>query len=141
MREIKFRSWDTANESMDYLDRISLHHDIYRGITGYSGTNSDFFGDGSGKSHEWSHDIKEDGQWILMQYTGLKDKNDKEIYEGDIIKNYSKSFGAEFVIKEVKFTEFLMNYGYDHYEMGEIAEEIYEVIGNIYENPELLIKS
>lgn len=71
-----------------------------------------------------------------MQSTGLKDINDNEIYEGDIIKNsydeiYTvKWFDAAFYLEE-KY-----NGGFDYHELH--LEDNKKVIGNIYENPELL---
>lgn len=71
----------------------------------------------------------------IMQFTGLKDKNEKEIYEGDIIMsaiNY-KSFGNEVV-------EWDDSGGYTFFSDGEygINPKICKIVGNIYENPELL---
>ena len=63
---------------------------------------------------------------VLMQYIGLKDKNGKEIYEGDIVKNRD---GQIYEI-EFKFNSFNGKYMVDFWEL--------EVIGNIWENPELL---
>lgn len=60
-----------------------------------------------------------------MQYTGLKDKNGSVIYEGDIVR--SKEFG----IKEVYWDN-----DFSCWRIGRGCEQ--EVIGNIYENPELL---
>lgn len=71
-----------------------------------------------------------------MQSTGLKDKNGTEIYEGDIVKNIYdeiyvvKWFDAGFHLEE-KY-----NGGFDYFELH--FGDNKEVIGNIYENPELL---
>lgn len=76
---------------------------------------------------------------ILMQYTGLKDKNGKEIYEGDIIEfEYHNGGGFSRVKEPVTFyngqfsvwQESINNYN-----------ENCEIIGNIFENPELVQKS
>ena len=83
-------------------------------------------------------------QFELLQYTGLKDKNGKEIYEGDIIK-YKFPYDRRLKhISPVKFLETEASFGIkDRYE-NEIplyriaANNYFEVIGNIYENEELL---
>jgi uncharacterized phage protein (TIGR01671 family) len=117
-REIKFRAWDKMEE-MVYID------DFY------------WF------EEEGVHDSNGEGHYChyeLMQYTGLKDKNGKEIYEGDIIGNtkYSEMYPKQIVFyngsfgfwdKEDSIPEFFMLYRY-------LSSR--EVIGNIYENPELL---
>src|SRR5690606_22780185 len=89
---------------------------------------------------------EEQDRFIIQQYTGLKDKNDKEIYEGDILL-------GRFILDEVEDHIFLsltedeketqsivfvvddIFYPYTN----QIPEDL-EVIGNIYENPELLSK-
>ena len=78
---------------------------------------------------------------VLMQYTGLKDRNGKEIYEGDIIRIlYVDEFKDKERVGAVEWdneewgwviTNYDFRYGYAHSD---------EVIGNIYENPELLEK-
>ncbi|MDV7743636.1 YopX family protein [Enterococcus mundtii] len=79
----------------------------------------------------------------LMQSTGLKDKNDVEIFERDIIKNSNRSTGyVIYLQQEAGFVVVLKksDYRLGHRNTGESYAEAtnHEVIGNIYENPELL---
>ena len=85
----------------------------------------------------------------LMQSTGLKDKNGKEIFEGDIVKRYRSPFFKakweyliETVIKEkaslLLGREFGKNFGTIPFNSPFAKSDLLEVIGNIYENPELL---
>ena len=84
---------------------------------------------------EWTHKEKHSSQdLIFLQFTGLKDKNDKEIYEGDILQwsdltNIKNRW-------EVKFT----NSGWNPFidDMTTDKPFRYEIIGNIYENQKLL---
>ena len=73
-----------------------------------------------------------------MQYTGLKDRNDVEIYEGDIILWYSGQLKHIPVHSEVEWDETEARFSF-----GCKADSTYmlyntEIIGNVYENPELL---
>jgi uncharacterized phage protein (TIGR01671 family) len=84
---------------------------------------------------------------ILLQFTGLKDKNGKEIYEGDIIEYDRKLFEVKWGEHTTNGTEYsgylgwyrnpISNYSFDVENLGVDGSE-YEVIGNIYETPELL---
>lgn len=76
-------------------------------------------------------------RYKLMQFTGLKDKNGIEIYEGDIvvIYNYNKYSKKEY-IKTPREVKMLFSNVFCGFNLGKTAK--YEVIGNIYENPDLL---
>ena len=97
--------------------------------------NGDFVGDGDGF---YKNDFD------LMQSTGLTDKNSKEIYEGDILTDgsikYLVKFDEErawFIMKPILCEKTLLT---DYEELGKRYMHYYEIIGNIYENKELLGK-
>ena len=124
MREIKFRAWLKEEKIIGEVLGIDiLHKEIF-----FSNEDVDCYG------HTDFKDIE------LMQYTGLKDKNNKEIYEGDIVKlranhgigviKYYDEWGA-FVVEYIKPRP-LAVLGMNYY------KEDIEVLGNIYENPKLL---
>ena len=83
--------------------------------------------------------------FILMQSTGLKDKNGKEIYEGDIVKYEA---GCNTVTEEVAYDKNFAGFGvrdadtdiiFTFLQLADVVDLIsLEVVGNIYENPELL---
>lgn len=98
------------------------------------------------KEYEYGcYDVEPSPDYIFEQYTGLKDKNGKEIYEGDILLGYYEDFGMPASNKkhyEVKWVE--RSTGYEPFIDYDIECERFfsietcEVIGNIHENPELL---
>lgn len=124
MREIKFRAWDKRREEMiPWVTAVDLWH---RTVTG-------FLGDGTGLADEFGMEDLE-----LMQYTGLKDKNGKEIYELDVI---SVDWGiADAYLKDNKYDKpFVVEwryYAYPPFDRYLPTPDCIEVIGNIWENPE-----
>lgn len=126
-REIKFRAWDKEYKKMMEWGK-QLKGLTQNGIKTVMSYNSD---DG------WSdcYNLKDID---LMQYTGLKDKNGKEIYEGDIVEyddyNGNICWNEETAMFELNYDVNIVT-DFDHIYPKEVG-----VIGNIYENPELLEK-
>lgn len=84
--------------------------------------------------------INHQERYKVRQYTGLKDKNGVEIYEGDVIKGWrNKIYAVAFVEKRGGYYPFAQGDGCGccDYEV-EYDPDDCEVIGNIYENPELM---
>lgn len=88
----------------------------------------------------WSQKAMEAAGIVLMQFTGLKDKNGVEIYEGDILND---KWGCLFVVRFGEYEDDRQrhlgwNLGHDHALPDSVAIGESVVIGNIYENPELV---
>ena len=123
MREIKFRVWDKESKY------FCVNPEDY---------NMDYFMYMDGELY-WDGYPVDKGRYEIMQFTGLKDKNGKEIYEGDILKipHYTK-YRLSYVNDLSYQGLFLIR----HNQGGEFWNDIsnknqVEVIGNIYENPDL----
>lgn len=128
MREVKFRLYSKEEKEMFYPEHIEKI-DFYNKFARVEGKG--FYG---------YFDFSED-ESVLMEYTGLKDKNGKEIYEGDIIihKNPKPFRDLIYEIVFLKGGFAIKNNDYIK-DLSEFLKESSkaEVIGNKYKNPELL---
>jgi uncharacterized phage protein (TIGR01671 family) len=128
MREIKFRAWYKSVERMQYFQGIKW-------MLSYNGEEKLIIGDDFHDDYYDSEIVPEDFE--LMQYTGLKDKNNKEIYEGDII-NQTTATGTDGHIEQVIFLLGIFGTQSKGRGFNNLNNWTNEVIGNIYENPELV---
>lgn len=132
MRQIKFRVWDKSEntfwndplkdmgENEYYNDEVSMWSVAYEAEKGDDST------------FEW------------QQYTGLKDKNGKEIYEGDIVTIHDRYYVIRYGEYDIENYYIVEGFFPDPFEFDYLTlkniHEISEVVGNIYENSELLSK-
>lgn len=133
MREIKFRVW--AHE----------HKLMSKTITPFQKFpfNIDIIFIQKKKSQPLGSFVMDINSYEVMQYTGLKDKNGKEIYEGDILTSgtgkYARAFEVawedDHLAMDRMDDEYSIGCGFN---IGKSDTKYVEVIGNIYENPELL---
>lgn len=137
MRDIKFRAWDKIFKKMLKIGLVDLDD-----MTVYNAKSVDFRCSYQRKTKYSENESFEDVErLVFMQYTGIKDKNEKEIFEGDIFVRNNHKF--EVVWDSTRFI------GLDNDRSGKgyccYVDSCYkdgsssiEVIGNVYENPELL---
>lgn len=130
MREIKFRVWDKLTQKYwnienwhfedEYLDLIEF---------GVSIADPDI-------ERIW----RKLNEVELMQYTGLKDNNGREVYEGDVLDIGLQNQDGKPVVAPVSYEKYIAGYVLDNGGNGiwQRLDKDCEVIGNIYENPELL---
>ncbi|WP_445622591.1 YopX family protein [Lacticaseibacillus paracasei] len=126
-REIKFRAYSSHNHKMYPVSNIEWDIDGRIWVTADDGKN------GIELIDEEAH---------LMPYTGLRDKNGREIYENDVLQCTSYTYGNGETGKTsllVKYHEMSAGFIAGPYMLGKLMDiRKCEVIGNIFENPELL---
>ena len=124
MKDLKFRAWDKKKNDWFDDDDGELYVELNGKIN---------FG--------WNGEVMDDytDRIILMQYTGLKDKKSVEIYESDVL--FHPLQGRRKVY--YPYSDRVASYGLRDIDNGfgstlQDSHAVWEVIGNIYENPELL---
>ena len=145
MREIKFRAWDEKEKC--WVVGFAIHQNgMFSDWAGCKEVNGKCYADANWEQLKNIPHIK------IMQYTGLKDKNGKEIYEGDILLcTGKKGYWPE---RETVYKKSVIEWWQSHCNLGyrlrdgrgktlmvkpsSLRTMQVEVIGNIYENPELL---
>lgn len=153
MREIKFRMWDKETEAMYLQEQFAI---AGNGLIVFAFDDTRLEKNTNGFSG-YEHVRRKNSEKVeLMQFTGLFDRNGKEVYEGDVVKilytDWISCSGCHESPKEhmnaiakVKVVIWSVNGFYVSREVGGYAESMIpgrygfiEVIGNIYQNPELL---
>ena len=125
MREIKFRAWDKKHKRWANADDML-------NLVPIAATRSD----------SSIVSLKENDEWVPSQYTGLNDKNGNDIYEGDVVEFCEPQFEDNILRCVVEFQEGYFSAkrpvrgSFKWYPLS-MLEEL-EVLGNIYENPELM---
>jgi uncharacterized phage protein (TIGR01671 family) len=120
MREIKFRAWDTVMKK--YMRPWPEGFSLFGEVTCFDLLGQQF-------AEQKRNTLLSFNDLIIEQYTGLKDKNGREIYEGDIVIaswHWKSPHAIELPDDYYAFTEYA------------IDDEM-TIIGNIHENPELLV--
>ena len=126
-REIKFRAWHKDLKKMFKIGQITLE----KGTWNFEPNDRDFIG----------MSIPYQPSFVLMQYTGLHDKNGKEIYEGDIVQGLfadqeELEIKGQVIYSNGQASYIIIASNNDEWELGYLDN--LEVISNIYDNPELL---
>jgi uncharacterized phage protein (TIGR01671 family) len=139
MREFKFRAWDEQNKIM--------HYDFQFIKSGNEGNDWIIFTSDKQFLSDSHHPFQNpyfQQQFKIMEWTGTKDKNDKYIYEGDVI-SIDEHWSGDYRIPKRNYIVELHSpeysckaIGVNEWEELDWNNKYIEVVGNIFENPELL---
>jgi len=128
-RKLKFRIWSKITRSFDdsFKDYGSEHC-------------AEIYGDFRSNFFEALDDVLENEDYVIQQWTGLTDKNDKEIYEGDIIHRYFSDDNQYTYLVDYNQEDcvYVLKKGNEESFMFYVPVKTFEVIGTFFENPELL---
>ncbi|HMG16750.1 MAG TPA: YopX family protein [Saprospiraceae bacterium] len=123
-REIKFRVWNGSNMELNvmvgFLGAFYVQGIDEKDSASMSPFNTKYF-----------------SETPVMQFTGMNDKNENEIYEGDIVRFLSWRDALQRMEEKKMVVEFARGFFIPLVSFGDNCKD-YEVIGNIYENPELI---
>ncbi|EBF5150467.1 hypothetical protein FH008_04675 [Listeria monocytogenes] len=124
MREIEFRAWDKEVKEMDYNPSVI---EIWQN-----------------KPINEQFRLESEEKLVWMQYTGLKDKNGKKIFEGDIVRNINGEYSYIGIVNKDRYTFYIKGVApKDNYDFADVSDTVTGkssliVIGNIHENLDLL---
>ncbi|MGN4782531.1 YopX family protein [Bacillus cereus] len=125
MREIKVRAFDKVAEKMYDVGYIDFANEVVQVAMNKGGICYGTY-------------VRRLKDVVLLQYTGLKDKNGKEIYEGDILEFSGNVVALGIVKYNENFATFQACNGNSGWLFGNESGTSIEISGNIYENPELV---
>ncbi|WP_373757682.1 YopX family protein [Jeotgalibaca porci] len=129
MREIKFRVWCKQYEEFIQFNKMGFLED-----------GSLWYVQGVDENEEEINPpyFENQNDWELMQYTDLKDTNGVEIYDGDVIRFILGDYNIREYVEEVVYSDGAFWCGNWLLFDAKMNDDDLEVLGNIYENPELL---
>lgn len=148
MRKIKFRAWDKDTDKMVYSAQVyprsmyKFEFDLFNEFDFKLMKMIDRYNVTDDEGNDTYQEVFEAIEANIMQYTGMKDVNGKEIYEGDIVKiKFMSMFEDKHFIGVVKFYDGSFSVDNEKLQKAHFLfneTHILQIIGNIYEDPELL---